>query len=213
MYKGIIFDLDGTLLDTSKDIQNTINKCLNDVGLEGVSMEKTYELIGNGARSLVERALTGHEELIEEVYANYSECFPNIGNSLTCPFPKEEEFLAECERRGIKTAIVTNKPQKASDNVISQLFPSFRFTCILGNSNAYPLKPAPDSTLLALEKMGLKKDECLYVGDGETDIQTANAAGLRCISALWGYRKKEYLQSFGQKEFAKDFEELKKYAF
>ncbi|MCD8206062.1 MAG: HAD-IA family hydrolase [Clostridia bacterium] len=211
MVKAILFDLDGTLLDTSSDIQKLLNECLLMHGLPGITPKETRKFIGNGARALVERAVKERADLVDVVLSDYVPRFAVCDNCLTRLFEGEAEFLTAAKRKGVKMAVVTNKPQRATENVCSQFLSEFSFDLLLGAKGDYPLKPSPDGTYLALETLGLSACDALFVGDGETDIETARAAGVRCVSALWGYRSKEELMSFGAKEFAESFSDLMKF--
>lgn len=208
MIKGIVFDLDGTLLNTIGDIHKVLNECLTAFGLENIDVEKCAEFIGHGARRLVEDAVGGPSE---EVYRLYAKKFSETENELTTLYEGEEDVLSELQNRGVKFAVVTNKPQRATENICRKLLSKFDFCALLGQSGEYPLKPEPAATLKALQIMGLKKEECIFVGDGEADVQTAKNAGLKCVSVLWGYRNKMQLQAAGASTFAEKFSDLIKF--
>ncbi len=212
MVKAIIFDLDGTLLDTSADIQGVINGSLKRFGLPEITLEKTIEFVGNGAKKLVERAVGERKDLTEAVYADYAVNFAACNNKLTKLYAGEEVALEEFNKRNIKLAIVTNKPQDATDNVYNEFLSRFSFCKVVGQSAGTALKPNPAETLKIIDEFNVGKKECLFVGDGETDVQTAKRAGIRCVSALWGYRSRTQLQSAGAKIFAENFRDLQKLA-
>lgn len=214
MVSLVIFDLDGTLLDTSRDIQRVLNQTLSAYGLPVLTLERTLECVGNGAKKLIERALPADRgELLGEVYAAYAKAFAACDNALTCLYDGEAEVLRELKANGIKTAIVTNKPQDATDGVYHQLLAPFGFDFVVGQSEKYPLKPAPDSTLAVIERAGVQKSDCLFVGDGETDIATARNAGVECVSVLWGYRPRRRLEEEGGKNFVQSYPELGEFIF
>jgi phosphoglycolate phosphatase len=209
MYKGIIFDLDGTLLNTSMDIQKVLNNTLTHFSLPTISLEKTIEYVGNGAKSLVERALPVNCNVkLDEVYAHYVKHFAECDNNLTCLYEGEREVLLKLKAAGVKMAIITNKPQAATDGVYAKHLCYFNFDVVAGQSADCPLKPNPQSTLEAVKLMGLEPHDCLFVGDGETDIQTAKNAGLDCLSVLWGYRPEKLLKEAGATHFVKTYNEL-----
>jgi phosphoglycolate phosphatase len=209
MYKAIIFDLDGTLLNTSYDIQKVLNASLARFNLPQVSLDKTIEYVGNGAKKLVERAVASDDSnLIESVYRDYSVHFAACDNNLTCLYPGEDEVLTRLKAQNVKFAIVTNKPQDATEGVYKKHLSKYNFEVVVGQSQGVPLKPSPESTLSTIKKLGVKKDECLFVGDGETDIMTAQNAGIDCVSVLWGYRSKSQLSLSGGKIFAENYEQL-----
>lgn len=213
MIKAIIFDLDGTLLDTSHDIHKVINASLNKFGLDQISYTDTLKFIGDGAKKLVERAVGERTDMLNNVYSDYSERFANCDNKLTCLYPEEVETLNKFNEAGIHLAIVTNKPQRATEHVYADFLSNFNFNIVLGQTEYYPLKPNPASTFAILEKLGVKAGECLFVGDGETDVKTAKAAGLKCVSVLWGFRTEEQLLKAGADSFAEKFSDLERYVF
>lgn len=208
MIKAVIFDLDGTLLDTLHDIHAVINDSLSAFSLPQISFENTTKFVGNGAKKLVERAVGKRSDLLESVYAYYSQKFADCENNLTKLFPDEAEVLENLKSYGFSLNVLSNKPQIATERVCAKFLSKFGFSIVLGQTEYYPLKPNPESTLAILNKLQLKKDECVFVGDGETDIQTARAAGIKCVSALWGYRTKEELSAAGAACFAENFKEL-----
>lgn len=212
MIKAVIFDLDGTLLNTLPDIHAVLNNSLKKFNLPQINYKSTAQFVGNGARKLVERAVEGRE-MFEKVYADYILNFSECKNERTRLFDGEAAFLSELKSSGIYHAILSNKPQLATDHVYDKFLSKFDFNIVLGQTEYFPLKPDPASTLAIIEKSGVNKEDCVFVGDGETDIQTASAAGIKCISALWGYRSKDQLKRAGASLFAKNFDELKKIIF
>lgn len=211
MYKLAIFDLDGTLLDTSRTIQSVLNDSLNKFSLPSLSLEQTMRFVGDGAKKLVERAVgEGNGELIEKVYADYSERFANCSNELTALYEGEAETLIKLREKGVLLAIVTNKPKRAGVVVFNEFLSNFGFCEVLCQTECVPLKPNPASTCQIIQKYGLKNEECVFVGDGETDVQTAANAGIDCISVLWGFRSKEQLKAAGATRFAESYEKLQR---
>lgn len=209
MIKQIIFDLDGTLLNTLEDIHYVLNVSLQKFGLPCVTIGQTKSFVGNGARRLIQSAVGDvSSKAIDEVCAFYSKTFSECENERTKLYDKEEEVLSKLSGLGIKFAIVTNKPQRATDNVYVKFLAKYEFNRVLGQTEYYPLKPNPASTLAIIDDFKLKKDECIFVGDGETDVLTAKAAGIKCISALWGYRSKEQLKEAGAEIFAENYCDL-----
>ncbi len=208
MYKGLIFDLDGTLLDTVPNIRFVLNQSLKKFNLPELSYGEVRNYIGNGARKLVERAVGKNCGLAEKVYKYYAEKFPQCTNERTKLYDGAESALTAFRDAGIKLAVVTNKPQDATNAVFDKFLAKFGFCEVLGQTEYYPLKPNPESTLEVIRRFGLKKDECVFIGDGETDVQTAQAAQIKCISALWGYRSREQLKAAGASMFAENFNEL-----
>ncbi|MGN0824630.1 MAG: HAD family hydrolase [Candidatus Coproplasma sp.] len=212
MFKTVIFDLDGTLLNTSLDIQKVLNDTLAHFSLPQLSLEKTVEYVGNGAKMLVQRAIpqsaTGS---FEEIYKYYAAHFAACDNLLTCLYDGEEEALFNLKKAGVKLALVTNKPQDATEGVYNRHLKKFGFDFVAGNTQKYPLKPDPALALCAAESMGVKAEECLFVGDGETDVQTAINAKMEHLAVLWGYRSKAQLEAAGAKNFVESYNALEKF--
>lgn len=209
MYKAVLFDLDGTLLNTSRDIQRCLNNALGQFSLPAISLEDAIKFVGNGAKALVERALPENfSGDFDAVYSCYRALFASCDNNLTTLYEGEEEALKLFNARGVKLAIVTNKPQDATDGVYEKLLKGYNFSAVLGGCGKYPLKPEPYIALAAAEILGVTPCECLFVGDGETDVITAQNAKMDCVSVLWGYRTKEQLKVSGATHFAESFKEL-----
>lgn len=213
MVKAILFDLDGTLLNTSVDICNTLNESLSLFGLPRVSLENTIKFIGNGAKQLIVRAVGEKTNYIERVFSDYVVRFAACGNASTTLYEGEKQFLLAAKRAGIKLAVITNKPQNATDVVCKQFLSEFGFDFIIGMSDRFALKPNPESTLYVMTQLGVNKEEYIFVGDGETDVLTAKNAGITGVSALWGYRDRKTLENNGAVNFANNYDELYKFVF
>lgn len=212
MYKTIIFDLDGTLLNTSLDIHRVLNDTLAHFSLPQISLEKTIEYVGNGAKLLVQRAIPQSATVnFGEIYGYYAAHFAACDNSLTSLYEGEEEVLFNLKKAGVKLALVTNKPQNATEGVYNKHLKKFGFDFVAGNTQEYPLKPDPTLALFAAKITGAKAEECLFVGDGETDVQTAINAKMDGLSVLWGYRTKAQLKAAGAKNFVESYSELEKF--
>ncbi len=209
MIKLIIFDLDGTLLDTSRDIQNVTNASLKKFGLKEISYEQTLAYVGDGARKLIERAVgSDGNALNDDVYTDYFYNFVRCDNLCTTLYDGEDEVLTRLSKRGVKFAVITNKPQEAADRVCAQYLEKFGFGRIIGGRDGEPRKPDPSSTSRLIAEYGLEKDEVLFVGDGETDVRTAVNAGIKSVSVLWGFRSRKQLEEAGATRFAENYREL-----
>lgn len=213
MVKLIIFDLDGTLLDTSQDIHNVLNDALTKFSLPTVSKEKTLSFVGDGAKQLVERAVGEIGGKSEEVYAEFSKNYSACNNDNTFLYDGEEEALKNFSATGIKLAIATNKPKAAGERVYCKFLAKFGFCEVLCQTKEYPLKPNPASTLHILDVCGVDKSECLFVGDDEADILTARNAGIKSVAVLWGFRSRSQLEKAGATVFAESFKELEEIVF
>ena len=211
MYKAIIFDLDGTLLDTSKEICEILNKTFKNFSLPEISLERTIELVGSGARKLIEDAVGSRDkDFVDKVYENFSKNYAESDNNLTCLYENEGEVLQNFNNSGIKLAILTNKPQGATERVFAKFLANYGFSIVLGQTEYRPIKPNPACVYEILESFNVDKKDCLFVGDGEADILTAKNAGVDCASVLWGFRSKNQLEKAGGNLFVSSFKELEK---
>ncbi len=206
MESAILFDLDGTLLDTVPDIALCLNGTLEGFGCPPVSLERTRRAVGNGARKLMERVLPAGIPM-EEAFADFKRRYAASENLRTRAYDGAAETLRLLKAEGWKLAVLTNKPRAAAEKTLARFFAGM-FDFLIADDGKFPLKPDPASTLYCMETLGVPKESCVFVGDGETDVQTAKNAGIPCISALWGYREREELQRAGAAVFAEKFCEL-----
>lgn len=214
MYKLVLFDLDGTILDTVPDIKFVLNLTLKRFGLPEVDENEVKAFVGNGAYMLVKRASKNlPEEEVKKVHMYYAQKFAECDNTRSTAFEGEDELLTKLKESGVKVGIITNKPQTATLNVYKRFFEKYSFFFVQGQSEGVPLKPDPTSVLRAIELSGVGKSDCLFVGDGETDVEVAKNAGIDCVSVLWGYRSKSQLVKAGAKLFAQNFDELEQIIF
>lgn len=208
MIKAIIFDLDGTLLNTSRDIAAVLNSTLTQFSYPEIPLERVVQIVGGGSLNLICGAVGKDNPNIDEIHKVFCEKYAKSQNLLTSLYDGEAQTLTKLKSSGVQFAIVTNKPQAATDAVYAKYLKKFGFGIVLGQTEYYPLKPNPTSTLAVLDKLGVKKEECLFVGDGETDYLTAKAAGIKCVSALFGYRTRAQLEAVGAETFINNFSEL-----
>lgn len=211
MVKAVIFDLDGTLLDTLPDILSHVNGMLRAYSYPEISIEETRSYIGDGARKLVERALPVGAENVDECFAYFKKSYAASDNALTKLFDGETEFLQRLKAKGLKTAVVTNKPQDATEGCVRKFFKDMQFDFVGGDSGAFPCKPDPSLARYAALSMRVSPAECVFAGDGETDVLTAKNAGMFGVACLWGYRSRSQLEAAGATRFARDFDELEKF--
>ena len=212
MLKAILFDLDGTLLDTVEDIRACLNAVMRKFGYPEATREQTCTYIGDGAFRLLERALPAGADNAQECYELFAQLYAGNTNSLTKLFDGAEAFLQKCADRGLKTAIITNKPQEATQNCVKQFF-KHKFDFVGGESGAFPCKPDPTLARYAALTMRVAPAECAFIGDGETDALTAINASMFGVSVLWGYRTRKQLEEAGATRFAHNFDELEKIVF
>lgn len=214
MIKGVIFDLDGTLLNTLADLHNITNKTLEAFGYPLRSMEEVERFVGNGARPLIRRALPDDlvisEEELEKIYAVMHENYFRYQNQLAKVYDGMEEVLQTLKARGIRTAIVTNKPHDAAEEILHRYFEGL-IELSQGAQDGIPTKPHPALCEKVLAEFQLKPEECIYVGDSDTDIDTAKNAGMLPVSVTWGFRRRDFLIEHGAEHFADTPAELLNY--
>lgn len=202
---GIIFDLDGTLLDTLEDLTDAVNHTLHQYGCPERTLEEVKSFIGTGARNLIRLSLPGKADDpdLEEVLAAYQAYYAAHAQDKTRPFPGIVEALAQIGSRH-PIAVVSNKPDVAVKPLCADYFGSHIFA--LGETAEIPRKPAPDMVLKAMEAIGV--DRCIYVGDSEPDVLTARNVGCKCLAVLWGFRDEACLREAGAEYFCHDPREL-----
>ncbi len=204
MKKLVIFDIDGTLIDSLPDIMYNLNYMLKEYNHSTLNREQTMKIIGNGARQLVVDAIS--EPLSEQQINQRFDHFCGLYASRFCEYTQVFEgiyqLLDSLKKKGYMLAVVTNKPQNATELTCEKFFNCVDFSMIIGQSEEIPCKPDPTGALKILETLGVEKQNAYFVGDGETDFLTAKNAGINGISCLWGYRSKEHLASFGATVFA-----------
>ena len=208
---AVIFDLDGTLLDSLEDLLDATNYALALHGYPLRTLEQHRQALGNGARTLIRRSLPEGtpEEAQEQVFATYKPYYRDHCRIKTRPYDGVLQALAEIAGRH-PVAIVSNKPDDAAKKLCAGYFPG---VYTLGQTENCPRKPAADMVLRTMAHLGVEK--AVYVGDTEVDVQTARNAGIPCLSVLWGFRTREQLEQAGADHFclstrsmARDLEEL-----
>ncbi|MBR0189066.1 MAG: HAD family hydrolase [Clostridia bacterium] len=204
MNKAVIFDLDGTLLDTIDDITDSINGMLNEFGYKAIDREQVRQIIGSGAKKLIADALP--EKLSDEEFIKRLETYNRIYNASGSPktklFGGIKEVVTELKNRGYKLAVLSNKPQHSTDKVAEKYLSGLGFDFIGGQSEKIKCKPDPAGALYVLQELGVKPENAYLVGDGETDVLAAINAGIAGVCALWGNRTKAQLLAAGGTLFA-----------
>ncbi|WP_461816266.1 HAD family hydrolase [Faecalimonas sp.] len=201
MYKVCIFDLDGTLTNTLESITYSVNKTLDELGLANITMEQCRQFVGDGARVLMERTLrtVGDTKLekIESAMEVYGRVFGENCTYHVMPYEGIVDMLDGLEERGIKLAVLSNKPHQQSADVVAKILGSHRFSCVNGQREGIEKKPDPAGVFETIKCLQVAKEECLYIGDSEVDMETARRAGLVSVGVSWGFRSREVLQNAG----------------
>lgn len=199
MAKGIIFDLDGTLLDTLADLANSVNAALRHYGHPTHPIPAYKQMIGNGARNLVRSALPpgaddGH---VDEALAWFKGWYAEHSLDATAPYTGITDMLDELAGRGVPMSILSNKHDDAVGEIVRQLLPGYGFVCARGERPGVPRKPDPASALDVARAMGISPADIIYVGDSGGDMRTAVNAGMIPLGVLWGFRGREELLADG----------------
>ena len=204
-YRAVIFDLDGTLLDTLDDLADAVNYALNAYGYPARTRDEVRLFVGNGVRLLMTRALPDGEEnpQFEEVLTTFRTYYAAHSQCKTAPYAGILALLADLRRAGVRVAVVSNKFDAAVRALCAHYFGSLVEVAV-GESPAVPKKPAPDTVLRAMQLLDVQPKDCVYVGDSDVDIETAKNAGIPCISVLWGFRDRACLAAHGATLFAEN---------
>ena len=205
--QGVLWDMDGTVLDTLEDLWAAVNVSLRRFSLPEVSLDRVRAGLGNGAAHLI--SVCAPAERREEVLAFYKPWYDAHCNVKTGPYPGILPLMARLRERGVKQAIISNKPDPAVQELARSYFPGLLETAV-GESASVRRKPNPDAVLAAVRQMGLDVADCVYVGDTEVDLATARNAGMACVAVTWGFRSREQLIAAGATRIAGTAEELEK---
>lgn len=215
MIKACIFDLDGTLTDTLDSLVFSVGETLKEMGLSDITREECQAFVGNGARRLLEDSLeaagdAGHTR-IEEAVAIYKRIFDINCTYRVVPYEGIVELLKKMKEKNIKTAVLSNKPHKQTVKVVKEILGEELIDWAQGQQDNVERKPDPEAVYTILDRLGVSKDECLYVGDSEVDIRTGNNAGLTTIGVTWGFRTRDELLEAGAKNLIDKAEGLLKF--
>ena len=204
--------MDGTILNTLEDLKDTLNYALQQAGYEPHTLEEVRSYVGNGIRRMIECAVpegTGAEECdrIQEIFMPYYQlhCADK-----TCAYPGVRELLKRFRAEGVLTAVVSNKADGAVQDLVEVYFKGL-FDIAVGEHAGIRKKPAPDMVEKALDVLGVKKEEAVYIGDSEVDMATAENAGLDRIIVAWGFRDKEFLKEKGAERIAENAQDVYSY--
>lgn len=213
-YQAIVWDLDGTLLNTLDDLANSVNAALAATGLPPRTRDEVAAFTGNGIRRLMEQAVPPDcsPALLEEAFAFFCTHYEAHCRDLTRPYDGILPLLHRIRQAGGQNAIVSNKAAFAVEQLAAQYFPD-TVTVALGATERLPKKPAPDMVGAALSRLGTPREQALYIGDSEVDVATARAAGLPAVIVTWGFRSREQLVAAGAERLMDTPQELAAWLF
>ena len=203
MITTLIFDLDGTLMNTLDDLHDSVSYALKEAGLKPNDKQDTRRFLGNGIRNLINKSVMysnpdADEALKEHVFATFRAYYVAHSMDKTAPYKGINEVLEKCKNKGFSTAIVSNKLDPAVKDLHKAFFAD-TIDVAIGEKPAIKRKPAPDMVNEAIQQLSLlhgteiHKSECIYIGDSEVDLQTAKNSAIPCIAVSWGFRDKDYL--------------------
>lgn len=204
-YDAVIFDLDGTLLDTLDDLMDAVNYALARMGWPARTREEIRQFVGNGVALLMERSVPDGTapEATAKALAIFKDYYELHKQDKTAPYPGIPELLKSLREKGYRLAVVSNKFDTAVKGLMEDYFPGLLHAAAGENeAGGVPKKPAPAMVLRVLEELGVAPERAVYVGDSDVDLQTAVNAGLPCISVTWGFRERDFLTAHGATVFA-----------
>ncbi|MBQ3094762.1 MAG: HAD-IA family hydrolase [Clostridia bacterium] len=208
MANAILFDLDGTLVDTLTDLANTANAVLIRFGYPSQPLESYRRFVGSGARLLMERASGETDEgRITALFEAFVEEYDRRCLETVHPYEGVLETLQHFKERGFAMGVVTNKPHRQAQTIVQHLFGDM-FGCLFGGCADYPRKPDPQIVHLAAKALGVDVADCVFVGDSDVDVLTAHAAGIPCVGCAFGFRGEEELKNAGADRIVYSFTEL-----
>jgi len=210
-YKGAIFDLDGTLLDTLKDIALSANLVLEHFGKSPLSLDNYRYLVGEGARRLMERAINDSGHLGFEAYNLFKEIYASHWDATTKPYDGINKMLLELQDSGLRLGVLSNKPDDFVRDCIKRYFPQISFLYVAGQKENIHPKPHPDGAFIALEALHVKANEACFIGDTKIDMQTAKSANIEALGVSWGFRDAKELYEHGAIEVFENADSLKAY--
>lgn len=201
MYKACIFDLDGTLTDTLDSLTFSVNETMKEMCLPEITREQCRMFVGNGSRVLLEKALqaSGGDAAgrLEEALQRYERIFRTGCTYHVVPYDGITELLVELKNAGIKTAVLSNKPDSNARSVVEGIFGADMFAWVQGQKEGVPRKPDPAAAIEIAKRLDASPSETIYIGDSEVDIATGTAAKMKTIGVSWGFRTREALKEAG----------------
>lgn len=214
MKRLVIFDLDGTLVDTIADLAGATNYALVQLGLPTHSVQAIRSFVGNGINKLLERSLPESERTeagVMRIREHFIPYYNEHNADLSQPYPGIVSLLNELQSRGVLLAVASNKYQAATEKIIAHYFPEIDFVRVYGQRTDVPIKPNPAVVLEIMGHAGVERNEVLYVGDSGVDMQTGINAGVDTVGVSWGFRSRSELESFSPLAVIDRAEELKRF--
>ena len=209
MKKVVLFDMDGTLTNTSVDIWENVNLALRKFGYPEITLEETIAFVGHGAKNLIKSSLKGAmPENFDEIVKFYNDSYNFCGSPKTFVYDGMIDLLLKLKADGYKIAVISNKPQDGTNEVCKTFFSEIKFDYIFGQREGVKVKPDRACVDITLRELGIDANDAVFVGDSDVDAQTAINAEIDGICVLWGYRNKQTLLDVGAKEFANTADEL-----
>ena len=212
MYKAAIFDLDGTLLNSARDLEEACNYALSKYSLPNVDSQSFTLRLGSGRRKLIESIVNdffdhGKKEIIEEFQNYFNEYYDAHLSDYTRPYEGVNEGLETLTKNNIITAVLSNKPHDFTIKLVNHFFGD-NIKYISGLKDGYEPKPDPKALLGIISDLRVKKDECIYIGDSEVDIRVSKNAGIKSLGGLWGFRDEALLKKEGADFLASSVNEM-----
>lgn len=211
MKKLVIFDLDGTLLNTIADLAAATNYALQAYGYPTHDTDAYRFFVGNGINKLFERALpegTRSKENVLKIRSLFVPYYNEHNADLSRPYPGIENLLETLQKKGYMLAVASNKYHEATQKLIKQYFPRINFLAILGQRENIPAKPDPQVVYEIMEKAGVERNEIVYIGDSSVDMQTGANAGVTTIGVCWGFRPRTELEAYNPSLIAEQAEDI-----
>ena len=213
-YDLVIFDLDGTVLDTLDDLSDALNYVLEKYGFAKRTREEVRKFVGNGIKNLISLGVgeTAADEQIDQMFVDFSVFYKEHCHDKTKPYDGILPFLSELKRSGVLTSVVSNKADFAVKELVNIYFPGL-FDMAVGEREGIKRKPSPDSVNEVLSAFSVRRENAVYIGDSEVDVQTAKNADLALLAVSWGFRFRDALTQAGADIIADTVDELKSYLF
>jgi len=208
-YQAVLFDMDGTVLDTLADLTNAVNHILDEYAMPRRTPREVASFLGNGAARLLSKSVPAgtSDARLAEMLRVYQPWYDSHCAILTAPYPGILTLMKSLREAGVKQAVISNKQDSAVKRLAAEHFPGLLETAV-GESAAVRRKPNPDAVLAALREMDVAPENAVYVGDTEVDLQTAENAGLACAVVGWGFRTEDELRAAGAERIFHSAEEL-----